>query len=238
MSPEIARKGPKRSKRYKASVGASESSGPKVLAEAVAAALNSTHPKFDETLDVAIKLGIDTKKSDQVVRGTVLLPHGIGKKVRVLALVKSEKEEEAKKAGADFVGNDDLIKKVAGGFSDFDVVVSTPDMMRDISKLGPILGPKGLMPNPKSGTLTQDVGKAITEVKQGRANFRADAAGIIHAGLGKVSFGAEKLIENTDTFLEALNRSRPTGVKGNFFQTVFLSTTMGPSVQVDISKYL
>ena len=228
----------KRSKRYKAaSLAAGAQAGVLPLAEAVARAIKGSKAKFDETLDVAVRLGIDPKKTDQAMRGTVLLPHGAGKKIRILVICKEEKQKDATEAGADHVGGADMVAKIQGGFSEFDMVISSPDMMRDISKLGPVLGPKGLMPNPKTGTLTADIAKAVKEFKQGRVEFRSDSGGNVHAGLGKVSFGAEKLAQNAQAFLETLQRGRPATAKGIFILGASVCTTMGPAAAVDVSPY-
>jgi large subunit ribosomal protein L1 len=238
-APKAAsRKERPRSKRYKAAAAAAGAqAAPLALAEALARALKGAKAKFDESLDVAVRLGIDPKKTDQAVRGTVLLPHGAGKKVRVLVLCKDDKQKEAQAAGADHVGGADLAAKIQGGFLEFDVVVSSPDMMRDISKLGPVLGPRGMMPNPKTGTLTPDIAKAVREFKQGRVEFRSDASGNVHAAVGKVSFGAPKLAENAQAFLETIQKSRPATAKGIFILSASVSTTMGPSAAVDVSPY-
>jgi large subunit ribosomal protein L1 len=192
--------------------------------------------KFDETVDIAVRLGVDPRHADQAIRGTVSLPHGIGKTVRVLVLSKqAQKQEEAKQAGADHVGFDDYIKKLQEGWADIDVIVSTPDSMADVGRLGKVLGPKGLMPNPKSGTVTMDVAKAVTEIKAGKIEFRVDKAGNLHSVVGRASFDKQKLIENVNTFLAAINRLKPASAKGQYIKTVALSSTMGPSVKIDKS---
>ncbi|MBI4412398.1 MAG: 50S ribosomal protein L1 [Deltaproteobacteria bacterium] len=192
--------------------------------------------KADQTVDVAIRLGIDPKQSDQQVRGAVPLPHGLGKTARVIAFAKGEKEAEAKKAGADHVGADDLIKKIAEGWMDFDNVVATPDMMPAVSKLGKVLGPRGLMPNPKTGTVTFDVGKAISELKRGKAEFKTEKAGIVHCAIGKVSFGPEKLKDNLMALIETISKLKPASSKGNYFKGLALSATFGPGVRIDVSE--
>ena len=192
--------------------------------------------KADQTVDVAIRLGIDPKQSDQQVRGAVPLPHGLGKTIRVIVFAKGEKEIEAKKAGADHVGGDDLIKKITEGWMDFDSVVATPDMMPAVSKLGKVLGPRGLMPNPKTGTVTFDVGKAIKELKMGKAEFKTEKAGIVHCAIGKVSFGPSKLKENLATLIEVVAKMKPASSKGNYFKGLALSATFSPGVRIDVSE--
>jgi large subunit ribosomal protein L1 len=192
--------------------------------------------KFDESVDVAIRLGIDAKQSDQNVRGAVVLPHGSGKSVRVLALVKGAKDAEARAAGADFVGADDMIEKINGGWLDFDVVVATPDMMGVVSKVGKVLGPRGLMPNPKLGTVTMDVKKAVSESKAGKVEFKSEKAGIVQTSLGKTSFDADKLKGNLKAVLETVQRLKPQTSKGIYFKSVSVSSTMGPGVRVDLSE--
>ena len=192
--------------------------------------------KFDETVEVAARLGVDPRQADQNVRGTVVLPHGMGKTVRVVAFAKGEKEKEAEEAGADFVGADELIKKITEGWLEFDNAVATPDMMGAVGKIGKILGPRGLMPNPKTGTVTMDIGKAIKEIKAGKVEFRVDKAGIVHVPVGKVSFGADKLIDNARAVLGAILRAKPASAKGNYVQGVTLSTTMGPGIKLDVNQ--
>jgi len=191
--------------------------------------------KFDETVDLAARLNVDPRHADQQVRGTVTLPHGTGKTKRVLVFVRGERAREAEEAGADYVGADDLIEKIQKGWLDFDAAIATPDMMRDVGKLGKILGPRGLMPNPKSGTVTFDVANAVREIKKGKVEFRVDRAGNIHCPIGKVSFDVEKLRENAETLLDALVRARPASVKGQYIKSVTLSSTMGPGIPVDFS---
>jgi large subunit ribosomal protein L1 len=190
------------------------------------------HAKFDESLEIAVNLGIDPKKSDQNVRGAVVLPHGLGKSVRVLAFTQGAKQEEAKEAGADYVGAEDFAEKITGGWLEFDACVATPDMMKVVGKLGKILGTRGLMPNPKVGTVTMDIGKAIRDLKRGKVEFRAEKGGIVHAPLGKLSFEGPKLVENTKVFLEALAKVKPASAKGNFFKKVTLSSTMGQGLKL------
>ncbi|MGZ3558239.1 MAG: 50S ribosomal protein L1 [Thermodesulfobacteriota bacterium] len=203
------------------------------LEEGVKLLLDTAHAKFDEGVDLAIRLGVDPKKSDQMVRGTVVLPHGTGKKVRVLAFAKGQKEKEALDAGADFVGGEDLIEKISKGWLDFDKAIATPDMMGLVSKLGKILGPRGLMPNPKVGTVTFDLEKAIREIKAGKVEFKVEKAGVVHVPVGKVSFGFGQVLENVKTLLEVILRTKPPTSKGIYLRTVALSTTMGPGIKVD-----
>lgn len=188
--------------------------------------------KFDETVEAAFRLGIDTKKADQQVRGAVVLPHGTGKTKRVLVFAKGEKAKEAEAAGADFVGDEDLVAKVQQGWLEFDVVVATPDMMGQVGRLGRILGPKGLMPNPKTGTVTFEVEKAVNEIKAGKIEYRADKAGNVHAAIGKVSFSTEQLKENLQALSDALSKAKPAAAKGTYMKNVTVSSTMGPGVQV------
>ena len=201
--------------------------------QGIGLALGSAYAKFDETVDVAVRLGVDPRHADQMVRGTVVLPHGVGKSVTVAVFAKGEKEKEAQEAGADFVGSDDLVEKVQKGWTDFDRAVATPDMMATVGKLGRILGPRGLMPNTKSGTVTFDLAKAIAEIKAGKIEFRVDKGGVVHAPIGKVSFGAEKIQDNLSSLLETLVRLKPTAAKGTYIKGISISTTMGPGVKLD-----
>lgn len=203
------------------------------LEVAVRLAKETVRAKFDETVEIAIRLGVDPRQADQNVRGTVVLPHGMGKSVRVLVFAKGEKEREAQEAGADFVGAEDLIKKINDGWLDFDKTVATPDMMGSVGRIGKILGPRGLMPNPKTGTVTQDVAKAVKEIKAGKLEFRVDKAGNIHVPVGKASFNTENLLENARAVLTAIMRAKPASAKGNYLLTVTVSTTMGPGVKID-----
>jgi large subunit ribosomal protein L1 len=205
------------------------------LVEALTLLKSNSAVKFDESLDIAINLGIDARKSDQNVRAAVVLPNGTGKKVRVLAFAQGEKVNEATKAGAEYVGADDLAEKIQGGWLDFDAVVATPDMMKVVGKLGKVLGPHGLMPNPKLGTVTMDIEKAIRELKMGKVEFKVEKAGILHAALGKLSFDVEKLKENVKTFIEAVVKAKPPTAKGQFLKKVTLSSTMGQGLKIDIS---
>jgi len=189
--------------------------------------------KFDETVELAVRLGVDPRQADQNIRGTVLLPHGMGKTVKVLAFAKGEKEREAQEAGAEFIGSDDLVKKIREGWLEFDKAVATPDMMGAVARIGKILGPRGLMPNPKAGTVTQEIGKAVRELKAGKLEFRVDKAGIVHIPIGKVSFPEEQLVENARAILASLVRAKPASAKGNYIRGVALSATMGPGIKVD-----
>ncbi len=206
------------------------------LEEAIEIVRKSAYTKFDETVDLAVNLGVDPKKSDQMVRGTVVLPHGIGKKVRVLAFVKGEKAKEAADAGADYVGAEDFIEKINGGWLEFDKAVATPDLMGMVSKLGKILGPRGLMPNPKTGTVTFDIGKAVKEIKAGKIDYKTEKAGIVHVPIGKVSFDSQKLYENAKTVLDAIIKAKPASSKGKYFKKLSVSSTMGIGVLVDVSE--
>ena len=192
--------------------------------------------KFDETVDMSLRLGVDPKHADQMVRGTVVLPHGLGKSKRVLAIAGGEKQKEATEAGADVVGGEELVEKIQGGFMDFDAVVATPDMMRAVGKLGKVLGPRGLMPNPKTGTVTVDIAKAVREIKAGKVEFRVDKTGIIHAPLGKVSFGADQLKENAEALIHAVLRAKPAAAKGKYVKSATISSTMGPGIKLEESS--
>jgi large subunit ribosomal protein L1 len=203
------------------------------FSEAVQLAIDASYAKFDETIDVAVRLGVDPRHADQMVRGTVVLPNGLGKEVKVLVFAKGEKEKEATDGGADFVGNDDLIEKIKEGWFGFDKAVATPDMMGTVGKIGRLLGPRGLMPNAKTGTVTFDVGKAVSELKAGKIDFRVEKAGIVHAPMGKVSFGAEKIVENLAAFMETIVRIKPASAKGTYLKTIAVSTTMGPGIKID-----
>jgi large subunit ribosomal protein L1 len=192
--------------------------------------------KFDETVELAIRLGVDPRQADQNIRGTVSLPHGMGKAVRVLAFAKGEKEKEAQEAGADFVGSDELIKKISEGWLDFDKAVATPDMMAAVGRIGKVLGPRGLMPNPKTGTVSIDIGKAVKEIKAGKLEFRVDKAGIVHVPVGKASFGAEQLLDNVNAVLTSILRAKPASAKGNYVKGVTVTTTMGPGIKIDLAQ--
>jgi len=189
--------------------------------------------KFDETVEIALRLGVDPKHADQMVRGTVVLPHGLGRTKRVLAIAGGDKQKDALEAGADFVGGEELVDKIQGGWMDFDAVVATPDMMRAVGKLGKVLGPRGLMPNPKTGTVTPDIAKAVREIKAGKVEFRVDKTGIVHAPVGKVSFPADKLIENAHALVDSVVKAKPPAAKGKFLRSVTMSSTMGPGILID-----
>lgn len=204
--------------------------------EAVKKSLDSAFAKFDESVDVALKLGVDPKYSDQMVRGAVTLPHGLGKTVRVAVFCKGEKQAEAKAAGADFVGAEDLVAKIKEGWLDFDAAVATPDVMALVGQIGRVLGPRGLMPNAKTGSVTFDVAKAVNELKAGRVDYKVDKAGVVHAPLGKKSFGPEKIQGNLKAFLDSVNRAKPSGAKGTYMESMALSTTMGPGLKVDVAQ--
>lgn len=206
------------------------------VAEAVAALSGATFAKFDESVEVAVNLGVDPRHADQMVRASVVLPHGTGKTARILVIAQGEKVKEAEDAGADHVGGKDLVEKVAGGWLEFDAVVSTPDMMREVGKLGRVLGPRGLMPNPKTGTVTFDVGKAVEEIKGGKLDFRVDKNGVVHAAVGKVSFDQQQLNDNVNAFFDAVLRARPAAAKGKYMKSAFLTSTMGPSVRLDTAS--
>ncbi len=224
---------PKHGKKHSQARDRIESTKRYGVEEGLELALSTHWAKFDASVDVAIRLGVDPRHADQMVRGAVVLPHGIGKTVRVLVFAKGEKEAEAKEAGADFVGNDDLIEKIQSGWLDFDKAVATPDMMGQVGKLGRVLGPRGLMPNAKVGTVTFDVAKAVNEVKAGKVDFRVERAGIIHASIGRVSFGVEKLKDNLVVLVDKLNRMKPSTAKGTYFKGAAVSTSMGPGVKLD-----
>jgi large subunit ribosomal protein L1 len=206
------------------------------LEDAVKLVKETSFTKFDETVDLAINLGVDPRKSEQMVRGTVVLPHGIGKKVRVLVFAKGAKEKEALEAGADFVGAEDFVDKISKGWLDFDKSVATPDVMGLVGKLGKILGPRGLMPNPKLGTVTFDIAKTVREIKAGKVEYKAEKAGIVHVPIGKASFGADKLIENARTVINSVMRAKPATSKGKYLKKLSVSSTMGPGITVDIAS--
>jgi large subunit ribosomal protein L1 len=224
---------PKRGKKYLESQEKIARQEKHDVDAAVQKAIEASYAKFDETIDVAVRLGVDPRHADQMVRGTVVLPNGLGKTVRVLVFAKGEKEKEALEAGADYVGNDELIEKIKGGWLDFDKAVATPDMMGSVGKIGRVLGPRGLMPNAKTGTVTFDLAKAINELKAGKIDFRVEKSGIVHVPMGKVSFGAEKIQENVTAFLDKLTRLKPASSKGAYFKGLAISTTMGPGIKVD-----
>jgi large subunit ribosomal protein L1 len=208
---------------------------PHKIEEAVPLIQKVKYTKFDETVEMSVRLGVDPKHSDQMVRGTVVLPHGLGKSKKVLVIAGAEKQREAKEAGADEVGGDDVVDRILGGWSGFDAVVATPDMMRSVGKLGKVLGPRGLMPNPKTGTVTMDVVKAVQEIKAGKVEFRVDKAGVVNAPVGKISFAAERLIANAHALMENIVKARPAAAKGRYLKSVTMSSTMGPGVAIDTS---
>jgi large subunit ribosomal protein L1 len=224
---------PKRGKKYREALNKIDRTRRHDFAEGVQAAIDASFVKFDESVDVAVKLGVDPRHADQMVRGTVVLPNGIGKEVKVLVFAKGEKEKEAQDAGADFVGNEDLIDKIKEGWFGFDKAVATPDMMGTVGKIGKLLGPRGLMPNAKTGTVTFEVAKAVEELKAGKIDFRVQKAGILHAPVGKVSFGTEKLVQNIAAFLDTVVRLKPASSKGTYLKGIAVSTTMGPGIKID-----
>jgi len=211
---------------------------PYPLLDAVKTVTDNAYAKFDETVEVAMRLGVDPRHADQMVRGTVILPHGLGGRAkRVLVIASGEKVSEAKDAGADFIGGDDMVEKIQKeGWLGFDAVVATPDMMRSVGKLGRVLGPRGLMPNPKTGTVTFDVAKAVGEIKAGKVEYRVDKTGIVHAPVGKVSFGSEKLVDNAKVLIDSVIKAKPSAAKGHYVKSISLSSTMGPGVRVDLAS--
>ena len=226
----------KRGKKYAESRKKIDSEDVGSFNDAVKMTLESSYAKFDETVDVAVRLGVDPRHADQMVRGSVVLPNGLGKEVKVLVFAKGEKEKEALYAGADFVGGDDLIDKIKGGWFGFDKAVATPDMMGSVGKIGKLLGPRGLMPNAKTGTVTFDISMAINELKAGKIDFRVEKAGIVHAPMGKVSFGVDKIVQNITAFLETIIRLKPAASKGTYLKGIAISTTMGPGIKVDTAQ--
>jgi large subunit ribosomal protein L1 len=228
---------PKRGKNYIDSKSKLKGTVPSTLAEAISLMLGSAYAKFDETVDVAVRLGVDPRHADQMVRGTVVLPNGLGKEVRVVVFAKGEKEKEAQEAGADHVGNEELIDRIKEGWFEFDKAVATPDMMGAVGKIGKLLGPRGLMPNAKTGTVTFDVGRAVKELKAGKIDFRVEKAGIVHAPMGKVSFGPDKLVQNLTAFLETIVRLKPSSSKGTYLKGIAISTTMGPGIKLDTALF-
>ena len=226
----------KRSKKYQAALEKFDQNTSYSVEEAVKLAKETSTVNFDASVEVAFRLGIDTRKNDQQIRGAVVLPNGTGKSQRVLVFAKGDKAKEAEAAGADYVGEQDYIQKINNGWFDFDVIVATPDMMGEVGKLGRVLGPKGLMPNPKTGTVTMDVTKAVEEIKAGKVEYRAEKSGIVHAAIGKVSFDEEKLADNFRAVYDALVKAKPASSKGTYFKSVALSSTMGPGVKVDLNE--
>ncbi len=227
---------PKRGKKYTESRNKVDSLAKYELKDGLKLVTELNYTKFDETVDVAIRLGVDPRHADQMVRGAVLFPHGIGKEVRVLVFAKGEKEKEALEAGADFVGVEEFIDKIAKGWLEFDKAISTPDLMGMVAKLGKILGPRGMMPNPKSGTVTFDVARAVKETKAGKVDFRVEKAGIVHIPAGKASFGVDKLFDNLIALLETVIKLKPASSKGTYLRSLSISTTMGPGISIDVNQ--
>lgn len=223
-------------KRFRAALAKVDRSQTFAVDAGIKLAVETSTAKFDESIDVSIKLGVDPKQSDQQVRGAVSLPHGLGKNVRVIVFAKGPKEAEAKNAGADFVGSDDLVEKIQGGWMDFDKVIATPDMMGTVSKVAKILGPRGLMPNPKVGTVTMGIEAAVSAEKKGKLAFRVDKAGIVHASIGRKGMGAEQLVGNFMSFMGAINKAKPATSKGIYLRSVTVSSTMGPGVKMDVAN--
>jgi large subunit ribosomal protein L1 len=226
-----------KSNRYKENLKTVDRDKEYLLGDAVGLLKDSKFAKFNESVDLAVNLGVDPKHADQIVRGTISLPHGTGKEVKVLVLCKGENVVAAEGAGADFVGADDYIDKIKGGWLDIDVIIATPDMMASVGKIGRVLGPRGLMPNPKSGTVTTTISKAVNEVKAGRIEFRVDKYGLIHTGIGKLSFDKDKLIDNVKTFMGALLRAKPPASKGTYLKKISITSTMGPGLKLDKSEF-
>ncbi len=222
-------------KRYNAAVEVVKQQTSNDVASAMQTLLDMPKAKFDETVELHVRLGVDGRNADQQVRGVCVLPHGTGKSLKVLVIAKGDKADEALKAGADFVGAEEIVAKIQGGWVDFDVCITTPDMMGVVGRVARVLGPKGLMPNPKSGTVTMDVVKAITDAKAGKVEYRLDKNNIVHVILGKVSFGKDKLVDNFNTVIEALTKAKPAAAKGTYFKSVTVATTMGPGVKVQVS---
>ncbi len=223
---------PRQGKKFKAAK-ASVDDTPLTLEEAIKAVRKAAFAKFDETVEMSLRLGVDPKHADQMVRGTVVLPHGTGKTKRVLVIAGGEKLKEAEEAGADHVGGKEMVEKIQGGWLDFEAVISTPDMMREVGKLGKVLGPRGLMPNPKTGTVTFEVASAVQEIKAGKVEFRVDKTAIVHVPVGKLSFDDAKLVDNTKTLFQAVLRAKPPAAKGKYMRSLYLASTMGPGVPVD-----
>ncbi len=225
----------KRGKKFREAVQQVEKR-PYTLADAMPVLKKVAYAKFDETVEVAMRLGVDPKHADQMVRGTVVLPHGLGKSKRVAVIASGEKVGEAREAGADEVGGEDMVQKIQGGWMEFDAVIATPDMMKSVGKLGKILGPRGLMPNPKTGTVTMDVARAVKEVKAGKVEFRVDKTGIIHCAIGKVSFEPDKLAENAHSLIASVLKAKPASAKGRFVKSIVVSSTMGPGFPIDLAS--
>lgn len=228
----------KRSKRMKAADQLVDLSRVYKLEEAIELLQKCPPVKFDQSVNLSLKIGVDPKKSDQQVRGTVSLPHGTGKKVVLVVIAKGDRAKEATEAGADYVGAEDLLEKIKGGWTDFSALIATPDMMRELGKLGKILGPRGLMPTPKAGTVTNEIAKAVKEVKAGKIEFKVDKTGVVNSSVGKLSFQHENIVENVKTLLSAINRAKPASAKGVFLRSLYLSSTMGPGLKIDLQSML
>jgi len=228
---------PKAGKKYRQALSQIDQEKAYPLAEGLGLVKKLAFAKFDETVELTMVLGVDPRKADQMVRGTIVLPHGLGKSKKICVIASGEKQKEARDAGADEVGGDEIVERIKGGWLDFDAVIATPDMMKSVGTLGKILGPRGLMPNPKTGTVTFDVTKAITETKAGKVEFRVDKTGVIHAPVGKVSFDENRLFDNTKTFIDAIIKAKPQTSKGRYVKAGYLACTMGPGVKIDSSAY-
>ena len=222
-----------RGKKYKAKIINVDKLKRYNFEEAIQLAIDSSYASFDETVDIAVRLGVDPRHADQMIRGAVVLPNGVGKEMRVVVFVKGEKEKEAAEAGADYIGAEDLVEKIQGGWLEFDKAIATPDMMGLVGKLGRVLGPRGMMPNAKLGTVTFDIGRAVNEVKSGKIDFKVEKAGIVHAPVGKISFGSQKLIENIAAFLDTIMRLKPSTSKGTYIKGIAVASTMGPGIKID-----
>ena len=225
----------KHGKKYRAAFEKVEQR-PYQLDEAFNLLKQISYAKFNETVELSMLLGVDPKHADQMVRGTTVLPHGTGQSKRVLVIASGDKQREATEAGADFVGGDELVEKIQGGWTDYDAVIATPDMMRSVGKLGKVLGPRGLMPNPKTGTVTVEVARAVQEIKAGKVEFRVDKAGVVHAPVGKISFAADRLVANAHALMESIVKAKPSAAKGKYLRSVTMSSTMGPGVAIDTSR--
>jgi large subunit ribosomal protein L1 len=225
-----------RGKKYAAARAQVAADRAYTIEEAIPLVQKVKFAKFDETVELTLRLGVDPKHADQMVRGTVVLPHGLGKTKRVLAIASGEKQKEAQEAGADFIGGEEVVERINGGWTDFDAVVATPDMMRAVGRLGKVLGPRGLMPNPKTGTVSTDIAKAIKEIKAGKVEFRVDKTGIIHAPVGKTSFASASLIANTHALVDSIVKAKPAAAKGKYLKSVTLSSTMGPGLRIDTAN--